>query len=435
MILRTILLSCLLASATAVEALAQSRSRTTTRTTAAQRQQADSVEAARQAEQIRKYINEYKFSEAENLLQQAIKRGKVRKTSTQAEEKELLTVQKAKSMIQATEQVMFVDSFVIEQDKLLSAIKLSRELGTIEPAHTFLSKLSEKQYTANSNGTVYINEFGDKAYFPVWSEEIGNYRLYGAEKIGDAWTSIAPLRGLDNEASDYNYPYMLSDGITLYFGTQSDDGLGGYDIYVTRYNSGSGQYVLPENLGMPFNSPANDYLYVVDELHNLGWFATDRRQPPGMVCVYVFVPNAARKLLSDSTQDDDVLRRAAMLHSIELTQDDTKTLNDARRRLAQINDLISASSSPEAEKDFIFIINDNTIYHRLSDFKNTEAKKLATEWKDICNRIATLESTLDAKRTANKGDKNAMIAAEEELISLNSRKVQLERSIRQNEFR
>jgi hypothetical protein len=32
-------------------------------------------------------------------------------------------------------------------------------------------------------------------------------------------------------------------------------------------------------------------MYVVDELNNIGYFATDRRQAEGMVCIYTFIPN------------------------------------------------------------------------------------------------------------------------------------------------
>ena len=36
--------------------------------------------------------------------------------------------------------------------------------------------------------------------------------------------------------------------------------MGGYDIFVTRYNSDTDNYLNPENVGMPFNSPFNDYM-------------------------------------------------------------------------------------------------------------------------------------------------------------------------------
>ena len=40
---------------------------------------------------------------------------------------------------------------------------------------------------------------------------------------------------------------------------------------------------------MPFNSPYNDYMYVIDEYNNLGWFASDRYQPEGKgmcICIH-----------------------------------------------------------------------------------------------------------------------------------------------------
>ena len=36
----------------------------------------------------------------------------------------------------------------------------------------------------------------------------------------------------------------------------------GYDIFVTRYNTNTYSYLMPENVGMPFNSPYNDYMSV-----------------------------------------------------------------------------------------------------------------------------------------------------------------------------
>ena len=70
----------------------------------------------------------------------------------------------------------------------------------------------------------------------------------------------------------------MSDGITLYYASDGEGSLGGYDIFVTRYDSENGNYLRPDNIGMPFNSPANDYMYAIDEFNNIGWFASDRYQ-------------------------------------------------------------------------------------------------------------------------------------------------------------
>ena len=110
------------------------------------------------------------------------------------------------------------------------------------------------------------------------------------------------MRGLADEPEDnLNYPFMLSDGQTLYFAAKNEESLGGYDIYMTRYDNDERKYLAPENLGMPFNSPANDYLLVIDEFNNLGGFASDRNQPADSVCLYTFIPNESRRTYEDGT--------------------------------------------------------------------------------------------------------------------------------------
>ena len=54
---------------------------------------------------------------------------------------------------------------------------------------------------------------------------------------------------------------MTSDGETLYFAAMSEEGLGGYDIYVTRFDSDEGTFLEAENVGLPYNSFSDDSLF------------------------------------------------------------------------------------------------------------------------------------------------------------------------------
>ena len=98
--------------------------------------------------------------------------------------------------------------------------------------------------------------------------------------------------------------------------------MGGYDIFVTRYDSDDNTYLRPDNIGMPFNSPYNDYMYALDDLNNLGWFASDRYQPEGKVCVYVFVPNSTKQVYDYETADPQAIIDAATLKEIKKTWSD-----------------------------------------------------------------------------------------------------------------
>lgn len=95
--------------------------------------------------------------------------------------------------------------------------------------------------------------------------------------------------------------------------------MSGYDIFVTRYNTNTDTYLVPENVGMPFNSPYNDYMYVIDEYNNLGWFASDRFQPEGKICIYVFIPNTSKQTYNYEAMEQQEIIRLAQIHSLKET--------------------------------------------------------------------------------------------------------------------
>ena len=159
--------------------------------------------------------------------------------------------------------------------------------------------------------------------------------------------------------------------MTLYFSAKSKEGLGGYDIYVTRFNTDSAKFYHPENIGLPYNSKANDYYCVIDEFDNIGWLVTDRRQPKGKVCIYTFVPAETRTTYDGEVIGEDTLKALAEITRISDTWTDKAKLQSARRRLASLltrNDAVKA-------KTFSFIVNDKTVYTSLSDFKSPKSRE------------------------------------------------------------
>ena len=129
--------------------------------------------------------------------------------------------------------------------------------------------------------------------------------ILSRNKLLDKWSDGSLLPGSINEAMNADYPYVLTDGITIYYASDGPGSMGGYDIFVTRYNTNTDSYLMPENVGMPFNSPYNDYMYVIDEFNDLGWFASDRYQPEGKVCIYVFIPNSSKQVYNYEGMDPD----------------------------------------------------------------------------------------------------------------------------------
>lgn len=83
------------------------------------------------------YMNHYQFDEAEELLNQDIKKLKRKRQPTDVEEGKLQEIARFRSMMRATERVTVIDSLVVDKNTFLNHIKLSPESGEISPYSTF----------------------------------------------------------------------------------------------------------------------------------------------------------------------------------------------------------------------------------------------------------------------------------------------------------
>ncbi len=317
------------------------------------------------------YMSRYQFDEAEKLLNQDIRKLKRKRQPADAEEGKLQEIARLRSMMRATERVTVIDSMVVDKSTFLDHIKLSPESGGISPYSAFFHR-------ADENGcTVYVSELGNKTYF-AQPDEDKNLRLFTSDLVGGQWAAPHKLEELDRDDAQ-NYPFMLSDGTTLYYAARGEESIGGYDIFVTRYDLDERKFLYPENLGMPFNSPANDYMLAIDEFNRLGWFVSDRNQPEGKACIYVFIPNDVRKVYDADIYEEDELCRLALLHGIAETWGDKEAVAQARQRLQAA---LNAPKEVKKRKDFEFVIDDGDTYTLLDDFKSPEARDKMAAWQE-----------------------------------------------------
>lgn len=302
----------------------------------------------------------------------------------------LTAAEKLYRMVRSTEKVCVVDSFVVDKGSFLSAYRMGRDVGRLSSAASFFGR------KGGDGGYLSETERGTDIYYSMFSETDSLLKLYHSSKVGDEWSRPVPFSGFDTKGND-NYPFMLADGVTLYFASDGEGSIGGYDIFVTRYDSESGRFLRPDNIGMPFNSTANDYMMAVNEIANLGWFASDRFQPEGKVCVYVFVPNPSKELYDASALTYEQLYDFSLLRSIAATQGDADVMRKARQQLTM---LMYEEAGEEKSGDFLFVIDNATDYTRLSDFKSAEARRLFQKWQE---RVAAYrkESALLEKHREN----------------------------------
>ena len=306
--------------------------------------------------------------------------------------------------LQVTERVTFIDSMLLKKEEVMDMLYLGNENGSVASYAKFFN-VKEKD---TLDCTLFRSQLGDKIIY-AQPDTAAVLHLYASEMIGQKWCEPVLLPGLEDTVS-HNYPFMLADGTTLYYASKSEEGLGGYDIYMTRWDSDTQRFFKPENIGMPFNSAANDYLYLVDEFNQLGWFVTDRGQGGDTVCVYCFIPNETRRIYDTSTMGRDTLVALANINSIRDTWTDQEHVKDALNRL----DILRTKSKKSAQSQFHFIVNDRITYTNLSQFRNEESRKLAKKWLKLVDERNKASEQLEELRkqySVSRPEKKAELAA------------------------
>lgn len=281
------------------------------------------------------------------------------------------------SMLERVEDIAVIDSVKIDKQHFLSAYRLPRDLGKLG-----LYRDEDGVSTEEVRGVYYTGR-EDKMLFANGVDG-GDLDLNVSYRLVGGWSDAVGLSSVLNTSEDENFPFELPDGVTLYFASKGHNSLGGYDIFLTRYNGTINDYSVPVNIGMPFNSPANDYLYVFDELAHIGWFATDRCQHADTVVVYEFVPNTERVLLR--TDDVDYRRRVAQMKAYRKVN---LTAEEGEDNTIEIG---------KQESEISFFVNDGVVYTRVSQFRSEVARGLFVELQEADKRLLTLMRLLEGKR-------------------------------------
>lgn len=344
-------------------------------------------------------FDEFEFEEAESWFDKyelALKKAK--KSASELDLQLAAKAKAAKIMLEHVEKIQVIDSLSVDRDSFFEFYNLHDDAGKI---------LKE-----GDNVVTYSADGNTKRWAEV--DSMGIHYLYESRKLLDGeWTTPVKFDSRFNADGSAIYPYVLPDGITMYFANNGNESIGGYDLFMTRKDLETGEYLQPQNMGMPYNSPYDDYLLVIDEYKGIGWWATDRNRIDGKLTIYVFIPKEMRE---NYDADDDLIANYASLRNYKLTW-----AEDAD--YSQILDL-AYQEKPEQEVDnkaeLNFEISKDVVYKSFDDFKTPEGKKqielyLATEKKfnEISETIDQMRSQYhDASEAEKKMLTNKILQAE-----------------------
>lgn len=313
--------------------------------------------------QARTDFREYRFEEAIDQAQQYLDHPRHNKQNDKACEQLIAKAQQGQEMLASVEDLTILDSVKTTKEKLLSAYTLPRDIARL---------------SMSADGMItFTTGRGDKSILAQRSDrQTDIYRQY---------TNSEPeqLSNAINSAYNENFPFEMADGVTLYFASDNPTSLGGYDIYMTRYNNETFDYTRPVNVGMPFNSIYNDYMLAIDELQGIGWFATDRFQHGDTIVVYKFRSNEVKKMLPDVFEP--TLRA-------ETAQLKRYTLGTERRSDKQ------NTRTDSKYTDMNFVVNDTIIYTAIEQFRDSAARRLYEQTEELRRDLQLRSVIVDGKK-------------------------------------
>lgn len=338
------------------------------------------------------------------------------------------------NMREMTQQILIIDSIVVDKDQILPHLRLSSETGSLMTTRDFSGK--------SVSGYAFVNEMGNKAYFSLPDDSL-RQQLFTSDLLAGEWSSPQPIKGINDGIIEASYPFMLTDGLTFYFAGKGEESIGGYDIFLTRYDSRSGSFFKPENIGMPFNSEANDYLFAMDELNRIGYFISDRRQPEDKVCIYIFVPSDSRKTYDPSDYTEQQIRDFADITQIADTWGNGIERKAALARLKAINNVKPTATKKQNNSSVSMVINDALTYSDVKDFRSAKAASLYEQLVTARGRLTMLETELAKDRDyfskASAAERQTLrqeiLQMEEETQQLYQRIPSLEKQIRNEEIK
>ncbi|MBQ7640363.1 MAG: PD40 domain-containing protein [Bacteroidales bacterium] len=117
-------------------------------------------------------------------------------------------------------------------------------------------------------------------------DSAGRWNLWTSHLQGDTiWTLPQPLGDAFTSAGDEIYPILSPDGRQLCFSSNGMAGMGGYDLFICNRKP-DGSWDAPQNVGFPYSSTADDFLFspTPDGLFSI--FASTRDCPAGSIRLY-----------------------------------------------------------------------------------------------------------------------------------------------------
>lgn len=223
----------------------------------------------------------YDFAEAENVYLQVLDSLDVVEDSLMVKDvrERLRMSENGKNMSRFVQVPQAAGKRRLSQDAFFLAYPL--EDRSWRPLPNVLDTDSGHDYVKG----LYAPDWNDVLYFSAEGPS-GTRDIMMTMLDDTVWTAPVPVVELSDQSADEIYPMLSPDGKTIFFASDGLYGVGGYDLYKSVWDEQRQRWSAPQNMGFPYSSPADDFLYVESEDGDYALFASNRECGRDSVYVY-----------------------------------------------------------------------------------------------------------------------------------------------------
>jgi hypothetical protein len=238
------------------------------------------------------------------------------------------------------------------------------------------------------------------------SQATGDWDIYVLRRVeGEQWAIPEPLEVI-NTTFDERFPYVTPDGQTLYFASNGHSGMGGYDLFKSTFNTATKQWNTPENLGFPYSSPFDDWLFVPNSNYTEALFTSSREQKADSLTIYriALETNPTKQPGRSTLQIQQIAKLQPVKNETLPTEEELpdENSNDQYQALyrillqQQLNETLVQEDLTYIRKMYVLVEDHEereAIQTKISDYEN-ELLQMQSSIRQTMERIRKIETSL-----------------------------------------
>lgn len=135
--------------------------------------------------------------------------------------------------------------------------------------------LTNTQDSTKNSGYLFITGNENLLIFSKPTPDNG-FDLYFTRKQNNMWSAPQSMGNKINSVADEINPFLSIDGYKLYFASNGHSGVGGFDLYLSIFDSGTKEWSTPENLGFPYSSVGDDLFFATSQDLTISYLVSNR---------------------------------------------------------------------------------------------------------------------------------------------------------------